>query len=101
MYGGLKFEKIVIEYCPKMSSIQSACLHLKLRELRNLLPFNLTLMCDNSSDLSAFDEKLNGFVMATIAKIEHLKEICDKNHALLKMEDGYAHYKLIAVFTVL
>lgn len=88
MYGGLKFVKIVTENCPQMCRIQSACLHLKLRELRNLLPLNLGLMCDNSSELSAFDEKLNGFVMATIARIEHLKKICNQNHALLKMEDG-------------
>lgn len=88
MYGALKFMKIVTEYCPKMSRIQSACLHLKLRELRNLMPLNLTLMCDNSSELSTFDEKLNGLVMAAIAKIDHLKAICDQNHAFLKMEDG-------------
>lgn len=87
-YGALKFRKIVTEYCPKMCRIQSPCLHLKLRELRNLLPLNLTLMCGNSSELSAFDEKLNGLVMQTVAKIEHLKAICDQNHAFLKMEDG-------------
>lgn len=86
--GAMKFGNIMHQLCPLFVKLESPLMHLKVQEIRLNLPGNLLLMCETSRDLSAFIERMDGLVAAAIQKIDKFYEFCNKNRALLKMEDG-------------
>lgn len=88
MYGGLKFTKIIRQFCPKhMNNRSYAPFLLEVQELKSKLPSNLLPLCSTSAYLSEFDDKMNEYCSKAMKKVKELHEICQKSNALIKEEN--------------
>lgn len=88
-YGVIRIHKIIHQFCNvHLKERNYPPFLLEVQELKSKLPKNLLPMCESSSMLSEFDVKLNEYCINAQTKVATLKEICNKNKALLKEENG-------------
>lgn len=88
-YGTLKFMKINHQFCKKhLASRGYAIFKLEMRELISKLPKNLLSLCETTTQLSNFDDRLNEYCINAQKKVNELKEICTKSNAFVREENG-------------
>lgn len=88
-YGVIRMKKIIPQFCSThLSERGHPEFLLEVLELKSKLPTNLLPMCETSSNLSDFDEKLDELCINAQNMAKMVQEICKKSNALLKQEDG-------------
>lgn len=88
-YGTLKFSKINHQFCPiHLKRRTYAVFKLEMLELSSKLPKNLLPLCETSSQLSNFDDRLNEYCINAQNKVKKLHELCRKMKAVIKEENG-------------
>lgn len=88
-YGVIRITKIIPQFCKThLSERNHPEFLLEIKELQSKLPKNLLPMCETSSNLSEFDEKLHEYCVHAQNKVKEVKEMCKKSNALIKEENG-------------
>ncbi|XP_031639507.1 uncharacterized protein LOC116351524 [Contarinia nasturtii] len=88
-YGALKFGKINRQFCPiHMKERDFPVFRMEVQELKSKLPSNLLPLCETSSHLSDFDEKMNEYCVKAQTKVNEIQQLCRETQALIKEEKG-------------
>lgn len=88
-YGVIRIKKIIPQFCSThLSERNHPEFLLQVLELKSKLPKVLLPLCETSSNLSEFDEKLHEFCVDAQNAVKIVKEMCQKSNALIKEENG-------------
>lgn len=89
LYGMMRFKKIIPQFCKlHVKERNYAAFKLQVQELNSKLPSHLLPMCETTTKLSEFDEKMHDYCVNAQNKVNDLLVFCRELNALIKEENG-------------